>query len=71
VGVETVSSLQGSTFVVCDHAGDVDASPSEPQGLFFQDTRFLSRWRLTVDGQLVPFFYRVRRIASLYQYQHP
>jgi glycogen debranching enzyme len=51
VGVETVSSLQGSTFVVSDHAGDVDASPSEPQGLFFQDTRFLSRWRLTVDGE--------------------
>lgn len=27
--------------------------------------------RLTVDGQSVPFFYRVRRIVSLYRYQHP
>jgi hypothetical protein len=27
--------------------------------------------RLTIDGQSVPFFYRVRRIASLYRYQHP
>ncbi len=50
MGAETVSSLQGSTFVVSDRAGDVDASPSEPQGLFFQDTRFLSRWKLAVDG---------------------
>jgi glycogen debranching enzyme len=51
VGAETVSSLQGSTFVVSDLAGDVDASPSEPHGLFFHDTRFLSLWRLTVDGR--------------------
>jgi hypothetical protein len=27
--------------------------------------------RLTVDGQGVPFFYRVRRIVSLYRYQQP
>ncbi|MBA3717885.1 MAG: SCP2 sterol-binding domain-containing protein [Actinobacteria bacterium] len=46
----TVSSLQGSTFVVSDRAGDVDASPSDPQGLFYHDTRFLSKWKLTVDG---------------------
>lgn len=47
----TVSSLQGSTFVVSDGSGDVDASPSEPQGLFYHDTRFLSTWRLTIDGE--------------------
>ena len=47
----TVSSLQGSTFVVSDGSGDVDASPSDPQGLFYHDTRFLSRWRLTIDGE--------------------
>ena len=46
----TVSSLQGSTFVVSDRSGDVDASPSDPQGLFYHDTRFLSKWKLTVDG---------------------
>lgn len=27
--------------------------------------------QLTVDGQPVPFFYRVRRVASLYRYAHP
>jgi glycogen debranching enzyme len=47
----SVSSLQGSTFVVSNGAGDVDASPNEPEGFFYQDTRFLSKWRLTIDGQ--------------------
>jgi glycogen debranching enzyme len=46
----TVSSLQGSTFVVSDLTGDVDASPSDPQGLFYHDTRFLSTWKLTIGG---------------------
>jgi glycogen debranching enzyme len=49
---ETISILRGDTFVVSDRRGDVDASPSEPEGLFHQDTRFLSHWQLTVDGQL-------------------
>jgi glycogen debranching enzyme len=35
---------------VSDRHGDVDASPDEAQGFFFRDTRFLSRWLLTVDG---------------------
>ena len=48
---ELVSILEGDTFVVSDRRGDVDASPDEPHGLFQQDTRFLSRWRLTVDGR--------------------
>jgi glycogen debranching enzyme len=47
---DTISILEGDTFVVSDKRGDVDASPSEPQGLFHQDTRYLSRWRLTVGG---------------------
>jgi glycogen debranching enzyme len=47
----TVSSLQGSTFVVSDRSGDVDASPRDAQGLFYHDTRFLSRWRLRIDGE--------------------
>jgi len=46
----SVASLQGSTFVVSDRAGDVEASPSDPQGLFYNDTRFLSKWKLTLDG---------------------
>jgi glycogen debranching enzyme len=46
-----VSILHGNTFVVSDDRGDIDASPTAPTGLFSWDTRFLSRWTLTVDGQ--------------------
>ncbi len=48
---QTVSILEGNTFVVSDRAGDMAASPADPQGLFDGDTRFLSRWLLTVDGK--------------------
>jgi glycogen debranching enzyme len=47
---DTISILDGSTFVVSDRRGDVDAGPDTPHGLFYRDTRFLSRWRLTVNG---------------------
>jgi glycogen debranching enzyme len=49
--MQTVSILEGNTFVVSDRLGDVDASPDEPHGLFHRDTRYLSRWRLTVGGR--------------------
>ncbi len=48
---DTLSILEGNTFVVSNRHGDIDCSPDEPQGLFHQDTRFLSRWRLTVNGE--------------------
>lgn len=47
----TISILEGNTFVVSDRRGNIDASPTEPTGLFSWDTRFLSRWILTVDGK--------------------
>ena len=47
----TISILEGNTFVVSDRRGNIDASPSEPTGLFSWDTRFLSRWMLTLDGK--------------------
>src|SRR5881227_1773571 len=47
----TISVLEGNNFVVSDLRGDIDASPTEPLGLFAWHTRFLSRWLLTVDGQ--------------------
>src|SRR5215204_3602805 len=47
----TVNILDGSTFVVSDTRGDVDASPTDAHGLFHRDTRFLSRWNLTIDGK--------------------
>jgi glycogen debranching enzyme len=45
-----ISILDGNTFVVSDDSGDIDASPAEATGLFSFDTRFLSKWMLTVDG---------------------
>jgi glycogen debranching enzyme len=46
-----VQILEGNTFVVSDTRGDIEASATDPTGLFSFDTRFLSRWVLTVDGQ--------------------
>src|SRR5207249_10051065 len=40
---ETISILDGSTFVVSARSGDIDAGPDQPHGLFFNDTRFLDR----------------------------
>ena len=45
-----VSILEGSTFVVSDRRGDMDATPNQPRGLFDTDTRFLSTWLLTMNG---------------------
>jgi glycogen debranching enzyme len=50
MSLDTVSILDGSTFVVSDRRGDLDATPTENHGLFLEDTRFLSRWVLTVGG---------------------
>jgi glycogen debranching enzyme len=47
----TVSILEGNTFVVSDLRGDIDATPTDTTGLFAFDTRYLSRWRLTVNGK--------------------
>ncbi|MFG1951027.1 glycogen debranching N-terminal domain-containing protein [Micromonospora sp. NPDC048830] len=47
----TIRILDGSTFVVSEDTGDIEATPSEPTGLFSLDTRFLSRWVLTVNGE--------------------
>ena len=46
-----VQILDGNTFVVSDDRGDMEASLTDPTGLFSFDTRFLSRWVLTIDGQ--------------------
>src|SRR5437899_2924391 len=39
--------LEGSTFCICDEIGDLDG---ETSGLFADDTRFLSRLQLTING---------------------
>jgi glycogen debranching enzyme len=46
-----VKILDGNTFVVSDGRGDIEASLTDPTGLFSFDTRFLSRWVLTVNGE--------------------
>jgi glycogen debranching enzyme len=50
MGTATVAILEGSTFVVSDRRGDVEASPTDTMGLFADDTRFLSHWVLTANG---------------------
>ncbi|MFQ6394086.1 glycogen debranching N-terminal domain-containing protein [Nocardia sp. KC 131] len=45
-----VTLVEGSTFCISETGGGI--SPHRPEGLFVRDTRVLSRWRLTVDGQL-------------------
>ncbi|SFN52697.1 glycogen debranching N-terminal domain-containing protein [Mycetocola miduiensis] len=47
---DQVQILHGNTFVVSDAQGDIEASATDPSGLFSLDTRFLSRWVLTVNG---------------------
>jgi glycogen debranching enzyme len=46
-----IKILDGNTFVVSDSRGDIEASLSDPTGLFSYDNRFLSRWVLTIDGE--------------------
>jgi glycogen debranching enzyme len=48
---ELVKILDGNTFVVSDSRGDIEGSLTDTTGLFSFDTRFLSEWVLTVNGQ--------------------
>lgn len=50
MALDTISILDGNEFVVCDTRGDVEATPTDTHGLFRDDTRFLSRWILTING---------------------
>ncbi len=47
---DLVQILEGNTFVVSDRRGDIEASLTDPTGLFSFDTRFLSKWVLTING---------------------
>ena len=66
----SVTLVEGSSFCLCSRTGDLRAA--EPLGVYFQDTRILSRWDLTVDGQqpaplacLVPDPYRATFLGRL------
>jgi glycogen debranching enzyme len=45
---EQLRILEGATFCICDDVGDLQR---DGEGLFTEDTRFLSRFRLTINGQ--------------------
>ena len=45
----TVTLVEGMTFCISEQCGDI--RPGHEQGLFFRDTRLLSRFELTIDGQ--------------------
>jgi glycogen debranching enzyme len=46
----TINTLDGSTFLVSTPNGDIDARSDQPEGLFFKDTRHLSKWTLRLNG---------------------
>ncbi|MCX5067882.1 amylo-alpha-1,6-glucosidase [Micromonospora lupini] len=48
---DLVSILDGNTFLVSDRRGDIEPSFAFPTGLFSFDTRFLSSWVLTLNGE--------------------
>jgi len=64
---DLVRILDGNIFVLSDGSGDIDAKPAVPCGFFSFDTRFLSRWKLTINGDALhplsmdePSYFEVR-----------
>lgn len=49
LGSGAVTLVEGSSFCISLPNGDI--RPEHPHGLFVQDTRILSRWSLTINGQ--------------------
>ena len=49
VGSGTVTLVEGSSF--CISLANGDMHPEHPHGVFHEDTRILSRWNLSVNGQ--------------------
>ncbi|MGC4748228.1 glycogen debranching N-terminal domain-containing protein [Micromonospora sp. DT201] len=50
---ELVHVIAGNVFAVSDAQGDIEVDPQTPVGLFALDTRFLSHWVLTIDGERI------------------
>ena len=51
LGSGAVTLVEGSSFCVCTPSGDI--APGGAHGVFFADTRVLSRWELRVDDEPV------------------
>jgi glycogen debranching enzyme len=49
LGTDAVAVLEGRTFMLSDALGDIP--PDSIGGLLHDDTRFISRWELTLDGR--------------------
>jgi glycogen debranching enzyme len=49
LGPDSIAILEGRTFMFSDSVGDVP--PRSTGGFVHEDTRFLSRWELTIDGR--------------------
>jgi len=49
LGPDAIAILEGRTFMVSDALGDIP--PESAGGLVHEDTRFLSRWELTLGGR--------------------
>ncbi|SDQ58502.1 N-terminal domain of (some) glycogen debranching enzymes [Arthrobacter crystallopoietes] len=49
LGSGTVTLVEGTSFCISSANGDM--YPEYPHGVFFQDTRILSRWSMTINGQ--------------------
>ncbi|WP_247048801.1 amylo-alpha-1,6-glucosidase [Arthrobacter rhizosphaerae] len=49
LGAGTVTLVEGSSFCISGPNGDI--RPEHPHGVFFQDTRILSLWIVTINGQ--------------------
>jgi len=49
LGAGTVTLVEGTSFCISSPNGDIH--PEYPHGVFFEDTRILSGWSLTINGQ--------------------
>jgi glycogen debranching enzyme len=45
----SVTLVEGASFAISASSGDIE--PSGPQGVFFEDTRFVSTWKIRLDGE--------------------
>jgi len=46
---DSITLVEGASFSISSSNGDIESSGA--QGVFFQDTRFVSTWRVRLDGQ--------------------
>lgn len=51
VGSGTVTLVEGSSFCISSENGDI--YPEYPHGVFYEDTRILSRWVLAINGESI------------------